>query len=55
VGFHGTQRGLDLDHRKDQGYRQAVWNCLCVGWYRVDTDWSGFVDDVQAALDAGRG
>lgn len=50
LGFHGTQRGLDLDHRKDQGYRQAGWNCLRVGWYRIDTDWDGFVEDVRLAL-----
>jgi hypothetical protein len=50
LGFHGTQRGLDLDHRKDQAYRQAGWNCLRTGWYRADTDWDGFEHDVRVAL-----
>lgn len=53
LGFHGTQRGLDLDHRKDQAYRQAHWNCLRVGWYRYETDWDGFAHDVRAALGDG--
>lgn len=52
LGYHGTQRGLDLDHRKDQAYRQAGWNCLRVGWYRLDNDWDGFVRDVRSALSA---
>lgn len=52
LGFHGTQRGLDLDHRKDQGYRQALWNCLRIGWYRYENDWDGFERDVRAALGA---
>lgn len=50
LGFHGTQRGLDLDHRKDHAYRQAGWNCLRIGWYRLDTDWEGFERDVRAAF-----
>lgn len=52
LGFHGTQRGLDLDHRKDQGYRRAGWNCLRLGWYRLDSDWTGFLQDVRLALAA---
>ncbi|MBW3604233.1 MAG: type IV toxin-antitoxin system AbiEi family antitoxin domain-containing protein [Actinobacteria bacterium] len=50
LGYHGTQRGLDLDHRKDQGYRQAGWNCIRVAWYRFDNDWDGFERDVRLAL-----
>lgn len=52
LGFHGTQRGLDFDHRKDQGYRQALWNCLRIGWFRFDTDWPGFERDAREALAA---
>lgn len=50
----GTQRVIDLDHRKDQAYRQAGWNCLRIGGYRLDHDWEGFVLDVPAALGGAR-
>jgi hypothetical protein len=50
LGHHGTQRGLDLDHRKEQGYRQAGWNCVRITWRRFDTDWDGFVKDLRLAL-----
>lgn len=55
LGFHGTQRGLALDHQKDQGYRQASWNCLRIGWFRYDTDWDGFERDVRLAVAAAAG
>lgn len=50
LAHHATQRAIDLDHRKDQAYRQVRWNCLRIGWYRFDHDWIGFVHDVTAAL-----
>jgi hypothetical protein len=50
LGFHGTQRGLDLDHRKDLAYLRAGWIVIRVGWLRYETDWDGFVRDVRAAL-----
>ena len=50
LGYHGTQKGLDLDHRKDQAYRQAGWICIRISWYRFDHDWDGFVVDVITAL-----
>lgn len=52
LGFHGTQRGLDLDHRKNHAYRQAGWVCLRIGWYRIEVDWDGFVREVRIALAA---
>lgn len=55
LGHHGTQRGLDLDHRKDQGYRQAGWNCLRIGWHRNDNDWPGFERDLGSALSSSCG
>ncbi|HSJ45710.1 MAG TPA: hypothetical protein VK923_13605, partial [Euzebyales bacterium] len=54
LAHHGTQRAIDLDHRKDQAYRQAGWNCLRIGWYRLDHDWKGFVRDIRAALAGSR-
>ena len=54
LAHHGTQRAIDLDHRKDQAYRQVGWDCPRIGWYRYDHDWPGFVRDVEATLDRAR-
>ncbi|CAN5867827.1 hypothetical protein BH23ACT10_BH23ACT10_18460 [soil metagenome] len=50
LGFHGSQRAIDVDHRKNQGYQQAGQNCLRIGWHRYDHDWEGFLADLRAAL-----
>jgi hypothetical protein len=51
LAHHGSQRAIDLDHRKDQAYSEARWKCLRIGWRRLDHDWDGFVTVVRRALD----
>jgi len=51
LAHHGSQRAIDLDHRKDQAYGEARWKCLRIGWRRLDHDWEGFVATVRRALD----
>lgn len=51
LAHHGSQRSIDVDHRKDQAYAEAHWRCLRIGWRRYDRDWDGFVVTVRAALD----
>lgn len=50
LGFHGDQRSIDLDHRKDQSYASVWWRCLRVGWYRYDHDWPGFTGALRHTL-----
>lgn len=51
LAHHGTQRAIDLDHRKSEGYTAAGWTCLRIGWRRFDRDWDGFVAAVGHAID----
>jgi hypothetical protein len=51
LAHHGSQRAIDLDHRKEQAYSEARWRCLRIGWRRMDYDWGGFVTVVRHALD----
>jgi hypothetical protein len=51
LAHHGSQRAIDLDHRKDQAYDEARWKCVRIGWRRLDHDWDGFVTTVRRALD----
>lgn len=52
LAHHGTQRDIDLDHRKNEAYQAAGWICLRIGWRRFDHDWPGFVVAVRRAIDA---
>jgi len=36
LAHHGSQRAIDLDHRKDQSYSRAHWKCMRIGWRRFD-------------------
>jgi hypothetical protein len=51
LAHHGSQQAIDIDHRKDQAYAEARWQCLRIGWRRFDTDWTGFVATLRQALD----
>ena len=50
LAYHGDQRSIDLDHRKDQAYASVWWRCLRIGWRRHDLDWSGFTAVLEVAL-----
>lgn len=51
LAHHGSQRAIDLDHRKNEAYAAARWKCIRIGWRRYDTDWPGFVAVLRHALD----
>lgn len=50
LAHHSTQDAIDIDHRKEQSYRQAQWMCVRIGWRRHERDWAGFTDMLQKAL-----
>jgi len=51
LAHHGSQRAIDLDHRKDQSYSRAHWKCMRIGWRRFERDWTGFVAALRHALE----
>lgn len=51
LAHHGTQRAIDLDHRKGEAYVAAGWRCFRIGWHRFDRDWHGFVAALLGALE----
>lgn len=47
-GFHSSRAHLDSDQRRHNALVLGRWRVLRLGWWRLETDWAGFLAELSA-------